>query len=236
LKGKILVVRYSQHDDIITLTPGGMNKDIISSVEGPSIVGFTGFVDPLNLTEDVRNGNIYVSEYGGSGKITLLKPRAVLSVINNQHELISASLKPGGSPDIVSDQPGPRDNNSPGEIKATSSLSRVPSCDEPSGVLAPSLNDKISAGNGLRPTIYPNPVEKRFKVRFPVTYYGNTSIQIVDVVGRVYKGDNFTLPPGGSTVDMDISKLDLKAGVYFLKINSATSQTALIKLTLDRSF
>lgn len=75
LKGKILVVRYSQHDDIMTLTPGGANNDIISAAEGYSIKGFSGFVDPLDLTEDTRNGNIYVSEFAGQGKITLLRAR-----------------------------------------------------------------------------------------------------------------------------------------------------------------
>jgi N-acetylneuraminic acid mutarotase len=75
LKGKLMVVRYSQNNDIITLTPGGNNNDIISYSEGTAIEGFTGFVDPLDLTEDVRNGNIYVSEYGGEGSIILLRPR-----------------------------------------------------------------------------------------------------------------------------------------------------------------
>jgi len=74
LKGKLLVVRYSQHDDIMTLTPGGPKNDIISAVEGYSIKGFSGFVDPLDLTEDTRNGDIYVSEFAGEGKITLLRP------------------------------------------------------------------------------------------------------------------------------------------------------------------
>lgn len=73
LKGKILVVRYSQNKDIIVLTPGGTDNDIISSTEGPSIPGFSGFDDPLDLVEDPANGNIYVSEYGDSGRITLLR-------------------------------------------------------------------------------------------------------------------------------------------------------------------
>ena len=75
LKGKLLVARYSHHDDIIVLTPGGRNNDIISATEGYSIKGFTGFVDPLDLTEDPKNGNIYVSEFAGQGKITLLRAR-----------------------------------------------------------------------------------------------------------------------------------------------------------------
>jgi len=78
LKGKLLIVRYSQHDDIITLTPGGPNNDIISATEGYAIQGFSGFNDPLDLTEDVRNGNVYVSEYGGEGKIVLLKPKTTI--------------------------------------------------------------------------------------------------------------------------------------------------------------
>jgi len=75
LKGKLLVARYSHHDDIIVLTPGGRNNDIISATEGYSIKGFTGFVDPLDVTEDPKNGNIYVSEFAGQGKITLLRAR-----------------------------------------------------------------------------------------------------------------------------------------------------------------
>ena len=78
LKGKLLVVRYSQHDDIIALTPGGPDNDIVSATEGYSIDGFSGFNDPLDLTEDTRNGDIYVSEYGGDGKIVLLKPRGTI--------------------------------------------------------------------------------------------------------------------------------------------------------------
>ncbi|WP_018615478.1 Ig-like domain-containing protein [Segetibacter koreensis] len=74
LKGKLLVVRYSQHDDIMTLTCGGANNDIISATEGYAIKGFSGFVDPLDLTEDTKNGDIYVSEFAGDGRITLLRP------------------------------------------------------------------------------------------------------------------------------------------------------------------
>jgi hypothetical protein len=78
LKGKLLIVRYSQHDDIIALTPGGPKKDIVSSIDGTSIEGFSGFIDPLDLTEDVRTGDIYVSEFGGEGRIVLLRPKKTI--------------------------------------------------------------------------------------------------------------------------------------------------------------
>ncbi len=71
LFGKLLVVRYSQGDDIIVLTPGGTSLDIVASQTGNT--GFTGFSNPLDLTENLSNGNLYVSEYGAS-KITLLRP------------------------------------------------------------------------------------------------------------------------------------------------------------------
>ena len=81
LKGKLLIVRYSQHDDIITLSPGGPKNDIVRSIDGTSIEGFSGFIDPLDLTEDVRTGNIYVSEYGGDGRIVLLRPKKIMEKV-----------------------------------------------------------------------------------------------------------------------------------------------------------
>jgi len=79
LKGKLLVVRFSNNDDIMALTPSGASGAIASAQEGASIPGFSGFVDPLDLTEDTRNGNIYVSEYAWQSsagqQITLLRPR-----------------------------------------------------------------------------------------------------------------------------------------------------------------
>jgi hypothetical protein len=60
---------------VIILTPGP-NGDIVESVTGVS--GLTGFIDPLDLVEDPRNGNIYVAEFGGQ-KLTLLRPHEGLT-------------------------------------------------------------------------------------------------------------------------------------------------------------
>lgn len=82
LRGKLLVVRFSLGDDIIVLTPGGADLDIVEDEMG--IEGFQGFNDPLDLTENPASGDIYVSEYvrpnnqgerGGIPTITLLRPR-----------------------------------------------------------------------------------------------------------------------------------------------------------------
>ena len=93
LKGKLLVVRYSQGQDIMVLTPGDATHDIVSSTEGSHIPGFSNFAAPLDLTEDVRTGNIYVSEFGGDGRIMLLRPttshmlpKVIVPVVKREHK------------------------------------------------------------------------------------------------------------------------------------------------------
>ena len=71
LRGALLVCRYSGGSDIIALLPDGPNGDVTTAKVG--IPGFTGFTDPLDLTEDVRTGNLYVSDFG-TQSITLLRP------------------------------------------------------------------------------------------------------------------------------------------------------------------
>ena len=77
LKNKLMVVRYSAGKDIVILTPGGANADIIASQSG--VTGLSGFnPSPLDLTEDRSNGNLYVAqldETTGSGKLTLVRPK-----------------------------------------------------------------------------------------------------------------------------------------------------------------
>ncbi len=66
LKGKLLVCRYSNHDDIVVLEPGAdgnvaADKAYTDCVNG--IPGLGGFADPLDVVEDPLTGNLYVSEF-----------------------------------------------------------------------------------------------------------------------------------------------------------------------------
>jgi hypothetical protein len=238
LKEKILVVRYSQNDDIITLTPGGTNKDIISSIEGASITGFSGFIDPLDLIENVNNGNIYVSEYGGDGKIVLLKPMTVTSAIM---PLITASeaIMSTDTKNSISSSLNGSITSKPNNINHSV---KVPSCDEPSGVLAPSITPAVSLpvlvnnteNNFQKPKVYPNPVEKVFNIEFPVTYEGNFLLQITDPVGKMYEIGKVRLSSTESrTFKVDISNLFLRSGIYFLRTYSDTRKTEVIKLIVQ---
>jgi hypothetical protein len=75
LKGRLMVVRYSNFDDVLTMQPGS-DGTILGAQPGSTIGGLSGFDDPLDITEDTRNGNLYVNSYdqtGGAPKLYLLR-------------------------------------------------------------------------------------------------------------------------------------------------------------------
>ncbi|WP_158288338.1 PQQ-dependent sugar dehydrogenase [Mucilaginibacter psychrotolerans] len=96
LKGKLLVCRFSGGGDIMVLEPGTINKtgnlktqenlnyDIVRSASGSGnygLVGMVGFANPLDLTEDVINGNLYVSEFNWNENPNLISQITLLKVV-----------------------------------------------------------------------------------------------------------------------------------------------------------
>ncbi|QNF34205.1 T9SS type A sorting domain-containing protein [Adhaeribacter swui] len=89
LKGKLLVCRFSGGGDIMVLKPGSTVKgsleseyDIKDSYTGAGttgLIGMSGFINPLDLVEDTKNGNLYVIEFNWNNnpnrtsQITLLR-------------------------------------------------------------------------------------------------------------------------------------------------------------------
>ncbi len=74
LKGRLLIVRYSEKDDIMILRPDPSQLGNITEtpIDGKA-VGLNNFSNPLDLIEDTKNGNLYVSEFGAN-RIVLMKP------------------------------------------------------------------------------------------------------------------------------------------------------------------
>lgn len=74
LQGLLMVVRFSGQDDLLVLDPKA-SGDIAEAYN--SIPGLGGFDDPLDVVEDPKTGNIYISEYdrdnNGTPRITLLR-------------------------------------------------------------------------------------------------------------------------------------------------------------------
>ncbi|RDC61745.1 Ig-like domain-containing protein [Adhaeribacter pallidiroseus] len=119
LRGKMMVCRFSGGDDIIILAPDATNKSKITATEGIKVPGLRRpFANPLDVIEDVKTGNLYVSEYydgNGDGKprITLLKAdvpatnstiaqrTSVSSIVEEPEEIVSGlkvSVYPNPNP------------------------------------------------------------------------------------------------------------------------------------------
>ncbi len=90
--------------------------------------------------------------------------------------------------------------------------------------------------NSNKPHVYPNPAGKIFNIRFPNPFQGNFSLQIADRFGRIYNIGKSTLPAGVSDLKVDISHLNLKPGVYFLKINSDIGKEKIKPITISLLF
>jgi hypothetical protein len=84
--------------------------------------------------------------------------------------------------------------------------------------------------NFEKPQVFPNPLRNRFNIRFPTTYKGNMSLQLSDIRGRMFELGRFNLRLGGSAMEVDISKLALRPGVYFLRMNFNERKTEVMKL------
>ncbi|WP_018611218.1 DUF7594 domain-containing protein [Segetibacter koreensis] len=99
-----------------------------------------------------------------------------------------------------------------------------------SGTAARPALSAISDSNVKKVKAYPNPVQKMLMLQFPITYSGNSDLQIVDATGKTYEMGKFKILPGGSNMQVDISRLSLKPGFYYLKIVSETRPVETIKL------
>jgi glucose/arabinose dehydrogenase len=73
LDHKLIVCRFNAGSDLVSLLPDENGEFTFAR----SIAGSEELNQPLDLTEDIRNGNLYVSEYGAK-RLTLLRPIADL--------------------------------------------------------------------------------------------------------------------------------------------------------------
>jgi hypothetical protein len=102
------------------------------------------------------------------------------------------------------------------------------------GSLSSSMNNSLMSENNLGKTrVYPNPLQKRFNLEVPKQYKGTVTLQIADQLGKIYEIGEYQLKPGGSNIEVNISHLLLKAGIYSLRLHSKTIKTEVIKLVIQ---
>ncbi len=104
LKGMLLVTRFSGQDDVMLLQPGNNSGDIVQAFQ--DVPGLQGLDDPLDVIEDPRTGNLYVSEYDsnfpGSPQLVLMRadvqdgPPVDQRVLSFTRSAIVVSAQPGG--------------------------------------------------------------------------------------------------------------------------------------------
>ncbi|MDO6471541.1 c-type cytochrome [Maribacter sp. 1_MG-2023] len=94
LQNCILVTRM-QYNDIIILRPGDVKKDLVQDFKG-SEMGLVLDGGPLDLIEDTKNGNIYVSGFNNL-TITLFKPirKENYKILSSTNEKFNKRLKTG---------------------------------------------------------------------------------------------------------------------------------------------
>ncbi len=93
--------------------------------------------------------------------------------------------------------------------------------------------ENISGYDFQKPGIYPNPLRDNFTLQFPEKYQGIYHIQLMDMIGRRYDLGETRINTGGSRMNINIAKLALKPGVYFLRINSTADKADVLKLMIQ---
>ncbi|MEO6218879.1 MAG: malectin domain-containing carbohydrate-binding protein, partial [Ginsengibacter sp.] len=97
-----------------------------------------------------------------------------------------------------------------------------------------SLNLSLDKNNLGKAKAYPNPLHNNFTVEIPGRFHGHYKMQIIDITGRIYMLSEPMVYPGQSSrINVDISKLALKPGVYFLSVNSEGKKADVIKLIVE---
>ncbi len=67
LKGLLMVVRFSGQDDIMVMQPSNTSGDIVQVYQ--DVPGLQELDDPLDIIEDTRTGNMYLSQYDRDGNV-----------------------------------------------------------------------------------------------------------------------------------------------------------------------
>jgi hypothetical protein len=205
LKGRLLVCRFSNLDDILVLEPGS-NGSIVSAVSGygsPGIPGLSGFTDPLDLVEDTQTGNLYISEFGwynpGAAQLTLCRVKATTQI-----------------------------TSSPVPVEETTIDTTASNVTEAKTVSHTSVHVRVPAKDMLTPLhglyVYPNPSKGQATIYFSIPKTQRLSLHLFNSAGKLLT----TLYEGEAEADIqyEITPGDFpkENGLYLLKLSTADKE------------
>ncbi len=97
LNNYLLIARYSSGSDILAVKPSA--NGTINTADSKAVIqritGFYGLHSPLDVVEDMTNGNVYVTELVNEvsqGAIVLLKPQTVAATASASTDVTKVSL------------------------------------------------------------------------------------------------------------------------------------------------
>ena len=108
-----------------------------------------------------------------------------------------------------------------------------------SGPAAANLNDDVFMGQTNNPqnilphfTAYPNPTGRYFTVEMFTTDRELINLQLVDAIGRSHQLGNIMVYGGRSALEIDTYDLQIRPGVYYLKVDSKQIRHKYFKLMI----
>jgi hypothetical protein len=96
-----------------------------------------------------------------------------------------------------------------------------------------SKSEMVTNSSGARMevvNIYPNPVEDHLSISYSGKFDDKTSLIIYDQYGKSSNVSSMLINERSTMLDINISELQLKSGIYFLKISSENEEGKMIKL------
>jgi hypothetical protein len=87
-------------------------------------------------------------------------------------------------------------------------------------------NADITVANGENfrvAAVYPNPVEDNVSIHYKGSFDSNTTIFIFDQFGKATRVEESMISKNQSYVSIDISPLQLRSGIYYIKVQAAQS-------------
>lgn len=92
LKGMLIVARYNMYADLLLIKIDEQTKKIVAHYDGFKL-GLGNINTPLDVVEDLKTGNLYVSQYGVNSKIILCKPSKKPSEAEQQNANKQTNIK-----------------------------------------------------------------------------------------------------------------------------------------------